>query len=130
MAEKQEEGAPAEKPVAKIVRGNEREKTIPLEWEIEFEGRVYDSITIRRCTGFEISEYVLSMAEGNAPMFPGLDCPIAVYEALDADDFEKVDEVVRDFLPRRFRQAAEPTSEASDNMSTKSGTPSAEAGTK
>lgn len=105
MAEEKETQAPAEKPVAKFVAGRAREKTIPLEWPIEYGGKVYDSVTVRRCTGTEVSDYVMSRASGDDALFPGISCPIAVYEALDADDLEQVDLVVKDFLPRSFRQA-------------------------
>lgn len=114
----------------KFVGDRAREKVIPLEWPLEYDGKLYEAVTVRRCTGTEIAEYVVALAGGQSPLFPGLDCPLEVYEALDADDLESVDEVVRDFLPRRFRAASAPTPEASDNTSTKSGTPSAEAAPK
>lgn len=127
MVDEKDTAAPAEKPVARIVGGGIREKTVPLNWPVEYDGTVYESVTIRRCSGTEISDYIIAMATGQNPLFPGLDCPIAVYDALDADDFEEVDAVVKDFLPRRFRQVAEAIPEASGNTSTKSDTPLAAA---
>lgn len=100
------------KPVARFAGDRPREKSIPLEWPIEFGDEIYETVTVRRCTGAEIADYVLAQVRGESPLFPGISCPIEVYNALDADDLEAVDEVVRDFLPRRFRQASEPLPEA------------------
>lgn len=130
MAKDENEGASAEKPVAKFVGGRAREKVIPLEWPIEFNGVVYNEVTVRRCSGLEVSEYVMALATGNDALFPGISFPMEVYNSLDADDFDKVDTVVKDFLPQSFRQMAEQAPEASDNTSTKSDTPLVEAETK
>lgn len=124
MANEENEGASAEKPVAKFVAGRARQKVIPLEWPMEFGGVVYNEVTVRRCTGLEVSEYVMALASGEDVTFPGIEFPIEVYNALDSDDFDKVDEAVKDFLPQSFRRMAEQAPEASDNTSIKSDTPS------
>ncbi|WP_051960440.1 hypothetical protein [Devosia riboflavina] len=126
MAEPAEEPVAAPAPAVRFASDRPRSKQVPLEWPLEFGGRLYDSITIRRCTGTEISEYVIATAAGQDVMPPVVDCPKEVYDALDDDDLYEVDKVVRDFLPRRFREATEPTPEVSGSTSTKSATPSAE----
>lgn len=91
------------KAVAKIA--GERSKTIPLEWPVEYDGKVYSEITVRRMTGREVQEFFKSKDDaGGLPMF---DCPREVIEALDADDDVTINKAVLDFLPRSLRGSDE-----------------------
>jgi hypothetical protein len=81
-----------------------RSAIVTLEWPIEFGGATYETITVRRMTGAEVSAWASSAGEANLPMF---DCPQEVVDALDADDAEAVSKAVIDFLPRRMRQVSE-----------------------
>lgn len=106
MADAIETAAPAEKPVAKIVTTIPREKQIALTYPVEFDGQLYEIITIRRITGGEVADYVDRLKEGARLMPPVVNCPVEVYEAMDADDQDMVDEAAMDFLPHRLKTAA------------------------
>lgn len=92
--------------VAKIVSPKERERTVPLEYPIEFDGKTYDAIRVRRVTGREVEEFMRALADDGAAMPPMVDCPRAVYDAMDDDDRFEVDQAMLDFLPRRLKVAA------------------------
>jgi len=95
-------------PVAKIVSTRERERKIPLEFEVEYDGKTYTEVTVRRVTGKEIEDYMEVLASSKERIVPPMiDCPLAVYEAMDDDDRFAIDTAMRDFLPRRLRVAAE-----------------------
>lgn len=98
--------APAEKPVARIKTDVPREKTVPLQWPVEFGDALYESIVIRRITGGEVADYMDRLQRGERLMPPVVDCPVEVYEAMDADDQFMVDEAAMDFLPRQLKTAA------------------------
>lgn len=102
-------GAPVVEP--KHVRGSERFEVVDLEWPVEYDGKVYDKITVTRMSTTQVADYTERMATdsglGAIPMF---DAPRAVIEALDADDTAKLDEVAFRFLPRAFRGAGTSTS--------------------
>ena len=106
MADVTETAAPAEKPVAKIVTNLPREKVVTLTYPVEFDGRLYESITIRRITGAEVVDYMDRLQQRERLMPPVVECPVEVYEAMDADDQFMVDEAAMDFLPRQLRVAA------------------------
>lgn len=102
---------------AKIVGGKERTRTIPLEWPIEYDGAVYDQLTVRRVGGTDFKT-IASMAGKDeeihlAAMLTGV--PPQVIEALDGDDFITVQEAVKDFLPRKLQAAAGQVSETGPN---------------
>ena len=105
---------PPPSPRATIVSDRSRVQTIDLEWPVEFDGVTYNSVTVKRITGREVAAYVEAISKGGDIKPPMLDCPQEVYDAMDADDFIKVDEVLRDFLPRTFRQAVASPPEATD----------------
>lgn len=100
-----------EPPVARIVSSRERERKIPLLDPVEYDGTVYDAVTIRRVTGKEMEDYMdlLATSDG-APLPPMIDCPRAVYDAMDDDDRFAIDQAMRDFMPRRLRATAESVS--------------------
>jgi hypothetical protein len=87
-------------------------KTVDLEYPVIFDGKEYSSITIRRMTQGDVRRYVEAAASGEDPPMPNLDCPIELLDELDADDFDRVDTAVRDFLPQRLRTALERYREA------------------
>ncbi|PZP57698.1 MAG: hypothetical protein DI604_34410, partial [Delftia acidovorans] len=92
--------------VAKIVTPKERHIDVPLEWPIEFNGQIYESVRIRRVTGREVEAFIRGATavgpNDPAPVPPMLDCPAEVYEALDDDDRMTVEEQMLPFLPRRL----------------------------
>ena len=96
--------APAEKPVARIITDLPREKVVPLELPVEFDGKTYREIRIKRITGVEMMAYINAVRDQpGAAMMPTIDCPREVYEALDADDYAEVTKAASDFLPRALK---------------------------
>ena len=100
----------AETPVARFVDADRRSETVMLDWPINYDGKVYDRLTVRRVTAGEVARFVEAVraapAEVRATMrLPMVDAPDAVLVAFDPDDDDKVDEVISRFLPRRFRAA-------------------------
>lgn len=95
---------------AQIVSPKERSSTVPLEWPIEFDGKLYESITIRRCSGREVDQFIAAVttaANGANLKTPMIDCPDEVWAVMDDDDRLRLEEAVLPFLPRRLAQAAE-----------------------
>lgn len=105
-----ETSAPAELPAQieppRFV-GKPRSKTVPLDYPIEFGGKVYDSVTVRRLTGTEVGEFAEACRRGDKAILPMYDCPFEVIEALDADDAAIVHEVTNDFLPLSLQTGSE-----------------------
>ncbi|TVR06621.1 MAG: phage tail assembly protein [Salinarimonadaceae bacterium] len=90
-----------------------REKVIDLQWPVEYDGVVYDKVTIRRLTGKETRDFMdLLSSGGKTDMPPMIDVPLEVYEAMDADDQYACDEAAMDFLPRALREASDLALEA------------------
>jgi hypothetical protein len=103
--------AAAEGPkLAKIVTTKVMEKMVPLEYPVEFDGKLHEAVRVHRVTGTEIKEYVEKLGTPDASPFPpSIDIPVAVWTAMDADDTESVLEASLDFLPRRMRTDIDPT---------------------
>ncbi len=108
----------AEKKPARIVSDKPRHKTIPLEWPVEFDGKVYSEINIARLTVGQIAEFSKSLetaAEDDTTMLPMYfdnemkSVPKEVFEAMDADDKDAIDIEALSFLPQRFRGLTEPS---------------------
>ena len=107
MADEKKTEAP-EIPVARIVSEKPREKLVPIDFPVEFDGIVYEAIKVRRISGKELQTYFDGL--GVAGVFnipPVVDCPMEVWDAMDADDQEKVDEIALAFMPRRLKAAAQ-----------------------
>jgi hypothetical protein len=86
-----------------------RSEVVKLDWPLEFAGKVYDAITVRRPTAGEVRtfhEQAEAWKSGDPiPRLPLYDVPPEVIEALDDDDDLRLGEVVQRFLPQRFRAA-------------------------
>lgn len=112
------DGSPVEPPVARIVNPEGRSKTIPLVFPVEFDGKVWDNIEIRRCTGAEMKVYFEALASGKAfALPPVITCPMEVWDAMDADDQYTVDQEAQAFMPRRLKAAVELLSATGANTS-------------
>jgi hypothetical protein len=104
--------------LARIVSDRPRAATIELDWPVEYEGRVYTTITVARLTAAEVARFqdqIVQLLESGAeskvrlPLFRdenGASIPDAVMDALDDDDRLALDEAATSFLPRRFRGLA------------------------
>lgn len=94
--------APA--PVAHIVYHGVREKMVPLEWPVEFDGKTYDAIRVHRVTGKEMRVFMEQLATGQGDVMPPMvDCPIEVWNAMDADDQQTIDLAAMEFTPKRLK---------------------------
>ena len=109
-----------ETPAPRFISECARAATIPLEWPIEFGGKVYDKIGIARLTAREVADFHEKMAKRAEtdpftwPVFRDTDggaLPDGLLDALDIDDRDTLDKAALDFLPRRFRGAAKSASE-------------------
>ena len=105
----------------RFVAAEGRSEAVSLEWSVEYAGKIYSSVTVRRMTAGEVATFVehvrsLPPTERYKARFPMFDVPDAVLDMLDADDDERLGEVVGRFLPRRFRAATDnsPASAAGD----------------
>lgn len=84
--------------------GRPRFRTVPLEWPIEYDGKTYSEITVRRMTTAEVVAFLeQSEVEDGKPIFPMFDVPSEVINALDPDDDVTLGKAVNDFLPRALR---------------------------
>ncbi|MEO5807894.1 phage tail assembly protein [Devosia sp.] len=87
-----------------------REVSIVLQHPFAIGDVEYRTVTVRRVTGLEVQAYTEELVtSGKRPQFPGVAIPAEAYAALDDDDLLKLDEVILDFLPQRFRKADGPT---------------------
>jgi len=87
-----------------------RLETVILDWPVEYNGTIYDRLTVRRLTAGEVARFVeairaLPEDKRASARLPMVDAPDAVLDSLDPDDDDKIDEVISRFLPRRFRVA-------------------------
>jgi hypothetical protein len=103
-ATEQSTAEPVPAPVANFVGGPPREKMIPLEWPVDFDGKLWTEIRIRRASGNEVRDYLVALQASDADILPPMiDCPIEVWNALDADDHETIDLAAMEFTPKRLK---------------------------
>ncbi len=104
--------------VPRFVGDRARVKTFPLEWPVEYAGKVYHTISIRRLVEREVVDFLKKISATESvtwkwPVFiddAGDPVPDVVIDALDADDYSALEKDLLDFLPRRFRVDPEPDS--------------------
>jgi hypothetical protein len=84
---------------------------IPLEWPVDFDGKLWTEIEIRRVSGKEVRVYLdaLRTSEGDI-LPPMIDCPIEVWNALDADDQQTIDEAAQGSRRNAFKHPIRPPS--------------------
>lgn len=91
-------------PAARIVTDKTTSKIVPLEWPVEFDGKVYHQIRVHRVTGKEMRDFMEKVRAGADNVLPPMvDCPLEVWEALDADDQFAIDQAAAEFMPRRLK---------------------------
>lgn len=83
----------------RFVGDRRRDVVVPLEWPLEFDGKTYSEIRVRRMTGAEVSAFV-NNDDGALPM---VEAPKVVIDSLDADDAMAVNKAITDFLPQSLR---------------------------
>lgn len=96
IVESETQPAPAS---PRFVGDRRRDVVVPLEWPIEYDGKVYNEIRVRRMTGAEVAAFVNS-DDGTLPM---VEAPKVVIDALDADDAMAINKAITDFLPQSLR---------------------------
>ena len=82
----------------KIVGGPPRSEIVPLTYPVEYDGKLWDSIEVRRISSAELAAFSES-PEGTPP--PNVCAPKEILDALDAEDGFKVEEAAGRFFPRR-----------------------------
>jgi hypothetical protein len=110
-----------QKSAPRFVGGAARVKTVPLAWPVEYDGKVYDEITIKRLTAREVADFSekLEKEKNGALRWPvfvdgeGAPIPDVVLDAIDDDDNLEIQKALIDFLPRRFRGGAEASEQES-----------------
>lgn len=87
-----------------------RRETVPLLWPLEYDGRVWSEIAVRRLTVAEVrawsAKVIAAQRAGedtSAMTVPVFDAPEAVLSALDADDSDRLEEAAKRFLPRQLQ---------------------------
>jgi hypothetical protein len=112
---------PSETP--QFVEPHRRTKTLPLAYPVTIGGKVLSEIVLQRMTAGDVAAYTKAIeakAKENPDAFmrfpifhdaEGKPIADAVFDALDSDDHDMLQEHALDFLPRRFRPIST-TSEA------------------
>jgi len=107
--------------VAAIVSPKSRSATVTLDWPVEFDGKVYEELTIRRVTGLEVQKFLIAAQDANLAessiVPPMVDCPSEVWANMDDDDRMKVEDAMLPFMPRRLMMALGLTPATSDSSS-------------
>lgn len=93
------------KPKATIVSATPRSIQVPLKYPVEFDGKVWDEVMVRRVSGKEVETFVAATINGEAVVPPMIECPLEVFEAMDDDDRLVLEEAAVPFSPRRFALA-------------------------
>lgn len=106
-------------PQVQFLTDKPRVAAVTLDWPLAVDDVEYRVIYVKRMTTREVSafvEFLRSAPDGAAVRFPifidanGASIPDAIWDALDSDDTERLNEVATGFLPARFRGATAPSS--------------------
>lgn len=102
---------------ARIVSDLPREKMIPLQYPLEFDGQLISEVRVRRVSGKEVQDYMDAIGRDESPVPPMFDCPMEVYDAMDDDDRMTLDKEAVPFLPRRLKAIAAQALASGEDMS-------------
>mgnify|MGYP001279919987 CR=1 FL=1 len=84
---------------------------VPLDFPLLIDGKKLKAVTVHRLTAKAVGEVQAGLEENgfsfDALMQPFTDQPQEVLDALDQDDYAKVEEAVLGFLPVKMRAALE-----------------------
>lgn len=113
------EEQPSARKVARLVprEGKIFEKKIPLEFPIEFDGVLYEDVTIHRLHGKDFQELSSGSITGVEMASLMAKVPIEVAEVMDAEDLYNVVEACKAFFPRQMRELWEAEA-LNDSLST------------
>lgn len=91
-------------PQPKFLKPVPREKMVALDHPFEFDGVVYESVRVKRCSAADVVDFMESLPDLKGVVVPPVvDMPAAAYAVMDDDDRERIEEASVDFLPRRLR---------------------------
>jgi hypothetical protein len=105
----------ADRPAAKQVlpKDFQPEKHLDLAVPVEFDGTLYERVSIRRLKGRDFLKLQQMAGDEDVALLSIVTAlPQEVIAELDADDFVNLSEAAQDFLPRRLREAADMISAA------------------
>jgi hypothetical protein len=89
---------------ARIVTDKVTEKLVPLEYPVEFDGKTWTEVRVHRVTGMAMAVFLEKIRSGaDEVMPPMVDCPLEVWNGMDADDQFAVDQAAGEFMPRRLK---------------------------
>lgn len=95
-------------PASGVTLGGIRTRTVPLIYPAELsDGTVISEVTVRRMLPAEVTEFIAAAAEGKDARLPMFDQPPEILDALDPDDFDALNAVALEMLPRRLKRAFE-----------------------
>jgi hypothetical protein len=92
----------------RFVGDRPREEKIALEWPLEYDGQVYSEVVLRRMSvadSIKLADAKQDGETGADVIARSLGVPLAVVEALDVDDFERIQEALERFFPKKWREA-------------------------
>lgn len=93
---------------ATVTLRGDRTRTVPLTYPAELaDGTIISEVVIRRMTAVEVEEFVAAATAGKEVRLPMFNQPPEVLDALDPDDFDELNRVATEMLPRRLRRALE-----------------------
>lgn len=99
-----EEGVSKAPSEARIVSDKPRSKDVPIDYPVEFDGKVWESIPMERSSGDQVAEYWEALREGKELVPVGIKVPIEVWRKMDDDDRWRVEGIYDDdFFPQRLK---------------------------
>lgn len=109
----------------RFVSSKPRSETVALDWPIELDGKVVETVTISRLSVAQVERFFAEYADlkerdpaaASKLQLPMCDVDPAVIAMLDDDDGVRVSEVIARFLPRRFQELASASPSASGGTS-------------
>lgn len=92
-------------PAVATLSGN-RSRVVQLEYPAELAGgTMISEVTVRRMTPAEVEDFVAAATAGKEVRLPMFSQPPEILDALDPDDFDELNRVATELLPRRLRRA-------------------------
>lgn len=108
MTEVTENKIVEDKPTPRLVPNPDRERMVPLAYPVEWGDRTITEIRVHRVSGKQVQDFIATMGTSLEFVIPPvIDCPLEVWNVLDADDQETVEKAAEDFLPQRLRRITE-----------------------
>lgn len=89
---------------ARIVTDKPTEKLVPLEYSVEFDGKLWTEIRVHRVTGTAMAAFLEKVRSGaDVAIPPMVDSPLDVWNGMNADNKFAVDLAAAEFTSRRLK---------------------------